>query len=48
MKTYQVFAVAIPLEQGLFFNEGAIMRHNKKEVAIPLEQGLFFNTKVNI
>ena len=36
-------AVAIPLEQGRFFNEKPVAPVAPKEVAIPLEQGRFFN-----
>ena len=35
--------VAIPLEQGLFFNNIPIGIWAELDVAIPLEQGLFFN-----
>ena len=35
--------VAIPLEQGLFFNDGIGEPLCDTAVAIPLEQGLFFN-----
>ena len=35
--------VAIPLEQGLFFNKKETTMTIYAQVAIPLEQGLFFN-----
>ena len=41
--SFQTRAVAIPLEQGLFFNMRRLKWHLAKAVAIPLEQGLFFN-----
>ena len=38
--------VAIPLEQGRFFNFGDIVEKKRLFVAIPLEQGRFFNKTV--
>ena len=37
------YVVAIPLEQGLFFNQNLFDYLCNIHVAIPLEQGLFFN-----
>ena len=40
--------VAIPLEQGLFFNALASQGIRPLTVAIPLEQGLFFNASYTL
>jgi len=40
------FEVAIPLEQGRFFNMTQLANTSAWTVAIPLEQGRFFNSEV--
>ena len=42
-RTARRMQVAIPLEQGRFFNREKIAAEERAKVAIPLEQGRFFN-----